>query len=647
MAQFNLPPAPELHSTSYSNLTGIDFSVDPSLVNKKRSPYCPNMISDEGGNPVKRNGWRVLHTVEAPVNGLFFGELNGKDIFIVHGGTKLYKWTDTEVEVLYSDVNNAKSISFFMRDGEDDKLFILTGREYLSVCFSEENPDILEVTDVSADAYIPTVLISRSPTGGGEPYEAINLLQPKRTESFLGDTGSRTYQLSANALDATLVTIKINNASGGFDELTEGAGFTVNRTYGRIEFTVAHPPIVAGQDNVHITYSKAVAGYKERVTKCTIAKLYGVGGDNRVFISGNPDYKAQDWYSDIFKPSYFPDLSYSIIGGTDTAVMGYHKLGEYLAIIKEDNQQDTTLFLRNGTLDADGKAVFSVKSGITGTGAISKHCFVNLDDEPLFLSRQGIYGITSPTFSYDRSTRNRSYFLDKKLLAENNLENAVACAFNKYYILAVNNKCYILDGRHKSGHSTENTDYIYESYYWFNIPAVCWFPIQNSLYFGTENGQICKFNFDIDNMTKFSDGGSLGTAGRVENGQAVQCQWATPNDNDGATYYFKTMQKKGCLVTLSPFDRSSGAIYYVIDGNPEKFIRMQTMDIFNFEDIDFERFTFNSNDSPQEIYFRKKVKKYKRLMIIIKNDGNNEGFGIHEIVKTYAVGNFSKNRGGL
>jgi len=67
-----------------------------------------------------------------------------------------------------------------------------------------------------------------------------------------------------------------------------------------------------------------------------------------------------------------------------------------------------------------------------------------------------------------------------------------------------------------------------------------------------------------------------------------------------------------------------------------------TMDIFDWEDIDFSRFTFDANDAPREILFNTKVKKYKRLQIIIKNDAVNEGFGVFGITKHYVVGNFAK-----
>jgi hypothetical protein len=66
------------------------------------------------------------------------------------------------------------------------------------------------------------------------------------------------------------------------------------------------------------------------------------------------------------------------------------------------------------------------------------------------------------------------------------------------------------------------------------------------------------------------------------------------------------------------------------------------MDIFDWSDIDFSRFSFNANDGPQEIMWNTKVKKYKRLQIIVKNDAINEGIGIYGFVKHYVLGNFTK-----
>lgn len=613
----------KMNTTVYSRFKGVDFSVDASLVSKDRSPYAPNLIADVGGMPEKRLGWRTLHTLEQPINGIWYGEINGQKSFIAHGGTKIYKFTAVNFEIIKENVNNAKSTAFFMRSSDDTgKIYILTGGEFLEY-------DGTTVKNVADDGYIPTILISRNPTGGGTVYEAVNLISGKRTESFLGNDTDKVYQLSANKIDS-VDKVEVLNSNGEKVTTTE---YTADLTTGKITFTATHTPVVTGQDNVFITYTKTVEGYADRINKCTISDLYGLGGSNRVFLSGNPDYKAYDWYSDIFKPNYFPDLNYSIVGTSDTAIMGYQRLGKYQMILKEDNQQDSTVFQRYGTLNDDGSVTFSVEQGVAGIGAISKRCFGMLADEPLFLSRQGIQAITSNNILAERTIRNRSFFVDSYLTKETNLQNAVACEWNGFYVLCINGAAYVLDGKNKSykERSIASYDYNYECYYWTNIPAVCLLSVAGELYFGTEDGRICKFNTDIETMSKYSD-----------DGKAIVASWSTLNDDDDAPHLYKSMTKKGCLVTIKPYTRSSGTIYVCKDGNPRQFLRSGTMDILDWDDIDFDRFTFNTNDSPQDIFFKKKVKKYKRLQIIVENDALNEGFGVLQIVKTFTVGNYAK-----
>ena len=121
----------EKKTSVYGKFRGVDFSVDPSLVDDSRSPYAPNLISDTGGMPEKRLGWRTLHTIEQPVNGLFHAEFGNEEYFIAHGGTKLYKWTDEGFEVLYESVTNHKSTAFYAQKEDGSRLYILTGGEYL------------------------------------------------------------------------------------------------------------------------------------------------------------------------------------------------------------------------------------------------------------------------------------------------------------------------------------------------------------------------------------------------------------------------------------------------------------------------------------------------------------------------------------
>lgn len=108
--------SPKVNTTIYNKFRGVDFSTDPSQIDKSRSPWAPNLVSDTGGNPEKRPGWRSLFTVEGTVNGLFSGVVSlgegagDEEAYLLHAGTGLYRWTpDGTPELLRENVHNARS----------------------------------------------------------------------------------------------------------------------------------------------------------------------------------------------------------------------------------------------------------------------------------------------------------------------------------------------------------------------------------------------------------------------------------------------------------------------------------------------------------------------------------------------------------
>lgn len=101
MAAYSIPDSPKKYKTEYSRFKGVDFSSNPTQIDDKRGAAgTVNLISDSGGFPEKRKGWRRLQECEAPVNGLYRGTIKGKEYFLVHGGTKLYQWTDNSITQL-------------------------------------------------------------------------------------------------------------------------------------------------------------------------------------------------------------------------------------------------------------------------------------------------------------------------------------------------------------------------------------------------------------------------------------------------------------------------------------------------------------------------------------------------------------------
>ena len=619
--------SPTIYSTTYSQFKGVDFSTDPMLVDKSRSPYAVNLISDSGGMPEKRPGWRTLHKLEGPINGLWHCFINDTNHYLVHAGNKIYKWTEAdEPTVLREGVNNARSCAFFLLS----KLYILTGAEYLQY-------DGTEIKEV--EPYVPTIVINRLPTGGGTYLEGLNLIGDQWTEEFIGNGSAKEYQLSYTELGEKAVKCEIYETDKWVTK-TEGTDFTVNRTTGKVTFNSA--PAQATIPNVKITPSKVNEKNKAKIAGGKNATVYN---DGVIFVCGAE--RGIDYRSGYAQPNFFPDTGYDRVGTDATDIMGYCKIGEYLGIIKESNSQDSTIFLRwhEQTTDDDGnpKTEYRKKQGVVGVGAISRHAIGMLLDEPLFLSRQGIFALTSNAVTFERTVQNRSEYLDYRLTREASLENAVCCEWNTYFLVAVNGHCYLLDSKQPASKSRNNSSFVYEGYYWENIPARAFLPIGGALYFGTEDGRICKFNTDIDGIYKYSDGGEKDAEGNTINEEAIVCSWSTMSDDDGHPQRYKTMIKKGCAVTIKPFTRSSAKIYIRTEKDAtekeamEQAVRVGTMDIFDWENIDFERLSFNSNDAPQDIMIKKKEKKYKRLQFIIQNDVLHEGFGVFQITKSYKV----------
>lgn len=612
---------PRSETAVYNKLRGVDFSQDALLCDRSHASYALNLIADKSGLPEKRVGWRTLHRLKTPVYSLYYGEASRGKCILAHAGDSLYRLEEGTVTELCSGLPLRRCAGYFMNYQGRTEFFLLGTDRYVGY-------DGEKVRDRLETAYAPTVVIGKPPLGGGTPFEPVNLLTPKRIERFSGDGESKVYQLSSNGIDKALVTVTCMSGSGADTVLLEGTDFTVNRDIGQITFAAPPPAApITGEDNVFVGYSKTIEGYASRVLSCGVFAFYGLGGSNRVFVTGNPDYPACDRWSELSEPTYFPDLNYSVIGSDNTRIMGYSKIGEYLIIIKEDNNQDSTIFIRGAELSA-GKACFPIKQGVTGIGAVASQSFVNLIDEPLFLSRKGVYAVTSNTVTAERTLQNRSYYLDGALCKEKQPENAIATEWNGYYMLCINGRAYLLDSRRRE---SIGDGFVYEGYFWDNIPAVCLLAVEGELYFGTEDGRVCRFNTDIETVNRYSD-----------DGEAIAAVWETMSDNDSMSAVYKTMLKKGSALTIKPSVQTGADIYVSVDGEPYTLLCSGRFSLFTWENIDFGNFTFFTSEAPKLIMVNRKIKKYGSLQFRIVNDKVNQSFGIYELTRCYTVNGYKK-----
>lgn len=250
MAQFKIPSGPDISILNIENLKGVDLYNSPSNVENYRSPDAPNMIRDVPGKVRKRMGYHLTETYDGRINGVHKLVDDSGEHIIIHAGTKLY----LNGEAIYEEMNDVRSKAYQLKK----KLYILDGKKFLAYGeFEEEGVKAYAVKPVSEKAYVPKIIISRDPEGGGTALEPINLLGSKWTESFYGKSSVTKYQLSYGNLDETKVTAKKMTSSGVWKDLVEATDFTVDREKGLVTFTSAPGATpVSGQDNVEITASR-------------------------------------------------------------------------------------------------------------------------------------------------------------------------------------------------------------------------------------------------------------------------------------------------------------------------------------------------------------------------------------------------------
>ena len=537
----------------------------------------------------------------------------GDEYPLYHVGTKIFK----ESIMLYDGANNAISHSWQF----NDNLYIIDGLAMLVY-------NGTTVTTVSSVAYIPTLTIAKAPNGGGTQYEDFNLLQPGFTELFAGTASATQYYMTFGDLDATTVTASILNSSGDWVAKTEGTDFTVNRTTGVITFTTAPgESVINGEDNVKITAYRTVDGYADRVNKCKFGTRFGVNGAfDRLFISGNPDFINFDWYSQQWDATYFSDTSYSTLGSSASAVVGYSIISNYLAAHKDEMEQDLSIILRQGDL-VDSKPSFKIVNTLQGAGAISTNSFNYLCTEPVFLTRSGIYAVTAQDITGEKYAQNRSFYINGKMLKEDfdKLKNSFSIIYNDMYILAVNNHLYILDGLQpiKTDKSMPYATRQYVGFYCENVPARCMWEHENRLYFGTADGNIYRFYNDKDSLTSYSD-----------NGTAISAKWETA-DLEGKLFY-KNKTFRFLSVKLGSAISTSLEIYAQKQGI-WGFIKQDntTGRYFSFQHLTFSKLSFSCNATQRVSSTKLSVKKVDKARFRFENKEFNEPFGLFSIALEY------------
>lgn len=268
------------------------------------------------------------------------------------------------------------------------------------------------------------------------------------------------------------------------------------------------PPPLEGRDNITVTFSCAetdAAVTAAKIGKCRFGVMFGGGGNaDRLFLAGNPDHPNYEFYSGWRDPTYFPDNGWNAVGSDASAIVGFSRVSDgVLATFKEEGRgepviyyhtaEDEPLYDGDGQLEAMRFKLFT-DAGNAGEGMISRLASADFYGDPLILSRNGVFGISYKTNveTADRYAAERSRNIRADLL-QRNLSKACGAVWDNKYWLAVDGVCYVADAGYTCKPAESTSGYQYEWWVLDNVPATVMCVADGKLWFGTDDGRICRF----------------------------------------------------------------------------------------------------------------------------------------------------------
>ena len=245
--------------------------------------------------------------------------------------------------------------------------------------------------------------------------------------------------------------------------------------------------------------------------------------------------------------------------------------------------------------------------------------FVYMEKEPLFVTKRGVYAITAEDISGEKYTQNRSFYINKKICAEENLRNVFCTKWKQFYLMSFGDKLFLLDTSQKSYQRGEPlSSYQYECYLWNGFDSRILWEEEGELYFGDNEGRICKF---VEG--KYSD-----------NGKAINAYWTIPDFFGNNFWQNKTIRVIALQTAALPMNevrleyRKAG-IWNVLKEWRGK------ISFFSWKDFTWNDFSWSGDTTYRTITAKVKIKKFDKTAFKIICDGLERAFGLYGFALEY------------
>lgn len=602
-----MPEAPEVRIGAGEKYTldgGINLWRQESALPLNQAANILNLNADDRGTLSKCPGLAEFDT-SLGSGGCTCIIYKGK--IIKQWGTYLYSegLDGSNPTQIYSGLASSKAF-FIIFQG---LLYMLNGTDFIQYDGS---------TVQNVVPYVPIVSQGRKYDGSTSTlYEPLNLLTGGFIDMFSPLGTEKTFTLSFKGLDATTVTCNISG-------VTEGNGFTVDRTAGTVTFTTAP---AAGTNTLKITAYKTNVSDALQIKNCTRAVEFA----QRLFITGNPNYPNRLWKTGLtsnqstLQANYFPASglsSFDSVTGIDEKMIAFAKKFDKLLYLKEHS-----LYITYDETQSDGSSGFPISSVNDTVGCDMPGSVQLVNNMPVFFNTQnGGYAVVSTTVLGENEVKPLSANINGNnlrpgLLQESltDLQNCSSFNDGRKYYLNVGNHTYVWD--YSLGYNLNDP----ESLHWFiydNINANNFLKINNvTSYADSKLGRIVK---QIDALNFF--------------GSPINAVWRSALMDFAYSEWFKNIADIW-LTTRNNSDSSLSINFY--DDNASLIntvtIPKTSTKSFKWSTWQWSTFTWAYQRFSPTMHLKPGIKNVRYFQLEIKNNNLNEDLSIVNIVIKYSL----------
>lgn len=453
--------------------------------------------------------------------------------------------------------------------------------------------------------YIPLVIAGASPSGGGTTIENINLLTNLRRIDYSADGEAVAYVLPVEALGVEKIVI---------DNIEVAVADAGAYDAGTHTFTFRNAP-VKGVGNVEFTYSASEADTEKtrlQILGMPLVEAYNGSTDTRLFVGGkgNICYYTGVPQTGEVTAMYFPAMNEVAVDMTGASVTGLVRHYGKLLVFTRDGTY--TISYEPVTLtDGTTTAGFYLRSANRGLGNDVVGQIQTVNNYPRTITRDGIYEwrITSSYYQDERYAKRVSDLVQRSLRSAD-FHRIVTCDddFRKTYYAFLNDDLgTVLVNRYDL--AKDNIWCIYRSELFKNVTNV--FMFGGDVFF-TNGTEVFYLSEDLTKDAPIVPGGES---------MNIKARWESGYMDFGADFRRKFTSQ--IYVSMLPQAHSEMIITAETDRRSEYMEKTVSSNVFDWSNVDFRWWTFETSSTPRIQKVRLKVKKfvYYKLIFRVEAEG--------------------------